>query len=270
MTITTLDQLIAGLQAPVEFYKDTGTAEAAGVMHSLWYTTGALGAGSAPTGGLNGATFSGTVAGQLPIPAAVVSTRVYLERLEAAQAANIGSIAIIDRLWGNVPVVTTTTGQSVTSPTWPSRDSAGATLGAGVRLALEVSSTTGNGSPITNTTVTYTNSSGTASRTATCASFPATGLTGTFVPLSLQAGDVGVRSVQTITLGTSYVSGAVHLVAYRFITRVGLPAANTTFDRDFAQLGMPTIWDSSVLGLVAMPTSTALGIVTGSAVFAQG
>lgn len=270
MTIATLDQLVAALLPGTDLSKDASTAEAAGILHSLWYTAGFPGAGSAPSGGLNGATFSGTVSGQVPIPATVSGKRSYLARLEGAHTGNIGSLMVIDRLWGNVPVVTTTAGQAVVSPTWPARDANGATTGVGVRLALEVSSATGNVGAITNTTVTYTNSSGTASKTATCASFPATGAAGTFVPLALAAGDVGVASVQSVTLGTSYVSGAVHLVAYRLIARIPMPASNTGYCYDWAQLGLPPVYDSSVLAMVVLPQSTAPGALSAAATFAQG
>src|SRR5204863_863138 len=134
--------------------------------------------------------------------------------------------------------VPTTTGQAVTSPTWPARDTSASTAGAGVYLSLECSAATGNGSPVTNTTVTYTNSAGTGSRTATLASFPATAPQGTWVPFSLAAGDVGVRSVQTITLGTSYVSGQVNLVAWRLLAEIPVPLANVATSLSWDQLGL--------------------------------
>ncbi len=271
MAITSMDGLVNGLiRYPTELYKDSGTAEAAGVWHTSWYMTGNPGAGAAPSGGLNGATFTGPVNGQISVPAAVAGLTSYLTRLTASQAGNIGLLRIYDKIWGNVPVVTTTTGQSVTSPTWPARDVSASTTGVGVGLAMEVSSATGNGSPITNTTVTYTNTAGTGSRTATIASFPATAVAGTWVPFSLAAGDLGVKSVQTVTLGTSYVSGAIHVVAYRLIAEIPLTAANIAVDRNFTSLNMPAVWDNSVLFAAYLPSGTALGVVTGSVGYAQG
>ena len=38
-----------------------------------------------------------------------------------------------------------------------------------------------------------------------------------------QAGDDGVRSVQSVTLGTSYVSGQVHVVAFRLVAELAEP-----------------------------------------------
>lgn len=271
MAITSEDGLVQAFVAyPVDANKDASTAEAAGIKHSLWYGTGNPGAGAAPGSGLNGAVFTGPVTGALPYPAAVAGKTVYLARVDFSQGANAACVEIYDKLWGNVPVVTTTTSQAITSPTFPARDASGSTAGAQVRLFLECSSATGNGAPITNTTAAYTNSDGAASRTATLVSYPATAVAGTFVPFNLQAGDSGVRSVQSITLGTSYVSGAIHLVAARFIARIPLPSASVPVDRDWMQLLLPAVWDNPVLFLTVVPTGTAVGAVLGSVSFAQG
>jgi hypothetical protein len=274
LTINSVDSLVANIIGiPTVIGKDAQTAKAAGIAHTPWYGTGIIGAGAAPTGALNGATISataGVLAGAVPMPAPASGETTRLARLSLVQAGNIGMAWLVDRQWGNVPVVTTTGAQAVTSPTWVARDASASTSGAGVFLALECSSATGNGSPITNTTVSYTNSSGTAGRTATLASYPATAVQGTFVPLSLQAGDVGVRSVQSITLGTSYVSGQVHLVAFRLIADLALPTTNVANAGNFTSLGLPTIWDNSALQLVYWPSGTALGAVAGSVTYAQG
>lgn len=271
MAIGSMDELIAGfIKYPVSIRKDAVTAEAAGQWHSTWYQTGVPGAGSAPTGGLNGATFSGTVSGQIPIPAAVTAQISYLSRLSAVQGGNIGSIQIWDRLWGNVPVVTTTTSQAITSPTWPARDASASTAGEQVWLAMECSSATGNGSPITNTTASYTNSAGTSGHTTTLSSFPATAVQGTFQLFSAQAGDTGVRSVQSVTLGTSYVSGAIHLLAVRLVAEIHLPTANIGNSLSWTGLNLPAVWDSSVLFATALPVGTSLSAWNASLSYAQG
>lgn len=272
MTITSLDELVNGLAGyPTDLQKDAVTAEAAGIWHSTWALAGNPGAGSAPAGGLNGANFSGTVTGQIPIPATVSGEQIYLARGDVAHAGNIGAVAVDDWLWGNGSIVATTTGaQAITSPTWPSRDVAASTNGEGLRLAMYVSGATGNAGAITNTTAIYTNSANVAARTATLPSFPATAAAGTWVVFNLAAGDTGIRSIQSVTLGTSYVSGTVHLVLFRPIARMATPAANTGYPFDFAALGLPKVWDSSVLAMRYLPSGTAVGAVSGSLSFAQG
>lgn len=272
MTISTYDQLIAALiRTPRVYGKSSASNEAAGIPHTPWYAAGITGAGAAPGSGLNGAIFTGpTLAGQIPMPAAVSGKNSYLSRWSAVHAGGIGFLQLVDRLWGNVPTVTTTTAQSVTSPAWPARDNSGSSNGDGVLLALECSSATGNSGAITNTVVSYTNSAGTSGRTATVASFPATAVAGSFVPLTLQAGDTGVRSVQSITLGTSYVSGAVHLIAYRPIADLPIPSAYIGQAAPFSALNLPIVWDASVLQLVCWPTGTTVGELSGQLAFAQG
>jgi hypothetical protein len=272
MSMLTMNDLVANIIGlPTVFGKDAITNEVAGVPHTPWYTSGLIGAGVAPTGALNGAIFTGpSVVGQIGMPAAVTSEFSYLERLSAVHAGGMGTLWLVDRLWGNVPVVTTTGAQAITAPTFPARDASASTNGAGVFLALEISQTTGNAGAITNTTAAYTNSAGVAARTATLASVPATTLQGTWLPFALQAGDVGVRTPTSVTLGTSYVSGACHLVAYRLIAALAMPTASVGAVSAFPENGLPKIWDASCLQLVYWPTGTVVGSVFGDITYAQG
>jgi len=271
MPLTSMDGLTAAIiGSPTLWGKDAVTAKASGIQHTPWYGTGLIGAGAAPTGGLNGANFSGVTAGAVGNPAPVAGLTSALVKTTATQAGNVGGIWIVDRLWGNVPVVTTTTAQAITQPTLPARDASASTAGVAVFLASDCSAATGNGGTTTNTTVSYTNSANTAGRTATLSSFPATAPQGTWVVFSLQAGDVGVRSVQSITLGTSYVSGQVNLIAFRFIADLPCPTANVAQLLNFTQLGLARVWDNSVLQLVYMPTGTAVGATYGDLSYAQG
>jgi hypothetical protein len=111
---------------------------------------------------------------------------------------------------------------------------------------LLVSAATTNAGAITNCTISYTNSDGTAGRTGTMASFPATAALGTFVPFQLQAGDKGVRSIESITLGTSMVTGTVHLVLYREVAKAAAPSANVNGAAP-VQRGGVRIYDGSCL-----------------------
>lgn len=270
MAISTMDLLIAGLQPPQPIVKASFTGQAAGNLHSSFYLAGLPGAATAPSPGLAGAALT-TYAGQIPVPSTAGGNTLYLAGLDFTQAGNIGGVMICDRLWHNSGIVsTTTTAQTVNSVAFPARDMNGATAGFGVQIALEVSATTGNGSPVTNTTVSYTNSAGTSGHTATLPSFPTGAVTGTFLPFNLAAGDQGVQSIQSITLGTSYVSGTVNLVAYRTLGWVPTPLANTVGAQDFAQLGFPNIFATPVPWLVYVLTGTAGGAVYGTVNLAMG
>jgi hypothetical protein len=58
-------------------------------------------------------------------------------------------------------------------------------------------------------------------------SFPATAVAGTLVPFQLATGDRGVQSVQSVTLGTSYVAGAISLLLFRIVEANPCLLANT-------------------------------------------
>lgn len=270
MAITTMDQLLASFLPPEDFAKEAFTGEAAGQYHSSLYLAGRPGAAAAPTPGMAGAALT-SYAGQVPFPASQPSESVYLARVDGAQAGNIGTILLLDRLWHNSGIaVTTTTAQTVSSVALPARDSGGTTDGEDVGVALEVTTATTNASAVTTITMSYTNSDGVAGRTATISSFPATAVAGTFVPFNLAAGDRGVRSIQSITLGTSLAGGAVALVAYRRITSIPTPLANVGFSLDAISLGMPKCFDNTVPFFVYLLTSTAAGATTIGVTWAQG
>ena len=139
---------------------------------------------------------------------------------------------LLDVVWYNTGLtVTTTTAQAITTPTLPARDLNGSSNGEGYEIALYALTALGNAAAVANSTVTYTNSAGTGSRTATFSGSvgfqaPATPVIGTWMPFQLQAGDTGVRSIQSITLTTTYTSGTMMLVIYRPIALDGVSAAN--------------------------------------------
>jgi hypothetical protein len=271
MAITSLDNLVAGYQPPVYFEKVGGTMEAAGVLHSLLYTAGIPGAAVAPTSAIDGDALT-SYAGQIPY-ANPGAGNGYLARLSCV-GSNVGTMIIADRLWHNATISPSTTGaQTINSVTLPARDANGSTNGQGILIGIEVSTATTNASAVTNTTMNYTNSAGTASRTGTIPSFPATALSGTFVPFSLAAGDIGVRSIQSLTLGTSYApsgSPVIHLVAYRVLAKVAVPFANAGAALDTFALGMPRMFDNSVPFLLWQPNATTATNFRGLVNFAHG
>lgn len=164
----------------------------------------------------------------LPDPA---SGAWYLTRF-GLNAAVANTHQLVDIVWYNTGLtVTTTTAQAITTPTFPARDSEGSTNGEGYGIALYALTALGNAAAVSNTTVSYTNSAGTAGRTATFSALvgrqaPATPVIGTFMPFDLAAGDTGVRSIQSITLATTYTSGTMMLIVYRPIALEGVPVAN--------------------------------------------
>lgn len=264
-----MDQIVAGYLPPEDVVKAAVTAEAAGQYHSTFYMAGRPGAATAPSPGLAGAALT-SYAGQIPFPAAVGGESIYLSRFEVVQAANVGTVLLCDRLWHNSGIgITTTTAQTVNSVAFPARDKNGTTNGDGVMVGLEFSAASTNAA-VSNTTMSYTNEAGTSGRTATLPTTPASIAAGTILPFMLAAGDRGVRSIQSLTLGTTYTTGTARLVAYRQIAAIGTPLANVSVDKDAFALGMPIMYDNSVPWLMYLCSGTAVGIVDAQITYSQG
>lgn len=201
----------------------TGTAaDAAGYWYCTSKDAGIPGAWAPGTPGLAGRATDGTVSadfGSLNFINAATGG-MYL-----TNGNLVSSVAhwhlIFDCLWVNSGiVVTTTTAQTINSVAFPARDIKGTVNGEGCMIGLLVAVATTNAAVINNSTVSYTNSQGTAGRTATLVAqvghqIPATAVAGTIVWFQLQAGDNGVQSIQSITLGTSLGAGTVHLILAR-------------------------------------------------------
>lgn len=134
------------------------------------------------------------------------------------------------------------------------------TDGAGVQAFLTPSTVMGAATP--NITLNYTNSAGTAGK-ATPATLPigntaaavtsivhsgtGTGKYGPFIPLA--AGDAGIRSVQSINLSASYVSGVLNLVLCKPIMTLPITTLGVTAERDLVNqfASMPRIYDGACL-----------------------
>lgn len=266
MTINTRDQANAGALMPYTFSKTTGTMEAVGVWHSLMYAAG--GAGVAPSPGINGAALT-SYGGQLPFtnPGAGLETKLLKLQAIAGQA---GTLILADRLWHNSGIaVTTTTAQSITFPQLEGRDRNGAALGHDVMIGIEVSTATTNAGAVTNMTASYTDEAGDVGNVATMPSFPITAAVGTFTPFNLATADLGVRSVQNITLGTSLVTGAVHLVAYRILGMLGLQA-NIRDALEWVRGDVIKAHNNTVPFLLWVPSATTTHNISGSIQWAQG
>jgi hypothetical protein len=228
-----LVEMAAATPAPavaVPFYKIGTAAEVAGAWYCWSKDTGMPGAWAPGTPGVSGRATDGTASadnGCLRVLNAPSGQINLLTGVDGA-ASVAGNIKMCDVLWVNTAVSpTTTTPQTINSVAWPARDLDGSTNGRGVLVGILVTSATTNAGAVTNTTMSYTNSDGVAGRTATMASFPATAVAGTVVWFELAAGDQGIRSIQSITLGTSYGGGSISLIAATWLMGRGDPFINT-------------------------------------------
>ena len=258
MAITTLAGAAAGALVSVDFIKTTGVAlTGVGVPMSLAYGAGYPPVMTVPTGATGTALTS--LVGQLPFPAAT-SGNTYIAKFEASTTVG-GTLILYDRLWHNGSLsATLTTAQTISSVAWPARDINEATAGEGVYVGLEISTTTGAAAPTL--TLSYTNSAGVAGRTGvnimtTIASSGA----GVLYPFSLQNGDTGVQSIQTLTLSTSWLSGAINLVAYRPVLKLATNVnRQLPYSVDAFTGCMPRLFDNSVPMLMFHPKNSGVAV----------
>lgn len=248
----------------VGFMKSGTASDAAGYWYCTSKDAGFPGAWAPGTPGLNGRVTDGTVAadfGCVPIKNPATGAN-YLTELQMAASVNHSNL-FFDVLWVNSGIViTTTTAQAITTPTLPARDINGTTNGEGCMIAILCTAAVGLAAVASNATVSYTNSDGTAGRTATLTAIvgsqaPATPVIGTLIWFNLAAGDKGVRSIQSITLGTSWVSGTISLMITRDIATVGTTIPNVTAQKIIGTPGIRLYNGTCMLHCVLSSATTA-------------
>lgn len=260
MAITTLAQVTSGMRPTIHVSKSTGSlTNNSPQFMTNWYEDGYPPPATAYAGGMSGAAIT-SATGALPF-SNPTSGNTHLTGFFNSLNINIAdssqrSVMLVDRLWHNSGInVTLTTAQTINSVAWPARDLDASTNGNGVFIALELSTACGAGTPTIS--MSYTNSAGTSGRTGTSAYPTRTNAPrGHWFLMGLQEGDVGVRSVQTITLSATWTSGTVHLVAFRPIALIGMGGRKGKFNaEDALTLGMPQLWNNSVPQILAIATS---------------
>jgi hypothetical protein len=267
MAITTRDGLIAAIAASrcVQFQKPSFSTTAGGIYTHFRNpglpTTG----GSAPAS--TGVALSRSSAGAMPIPGPDDTS--YITSFEAI-IGTAQCLMLADRLveFGGL-VANSTSTQTVSALALPSRASAE----TDVELWLEVY-TAGGATASASVTASYTNQDGTASRTATLmGGTPTNGLTTVHrsYQFSLQAGDTGVQSVQSLTFGTSSgTAGNVGLVLRRTLLTGSTVAANSGFVQGWAETDLQLCPDDACLELMSLASSTLTGLVMGNLAISQG
>lgn len=249
---------------PVVFMKSGTAADTVGYWYCTSKDAGFPGAWAPGTPGINGRVTDGTTSGDfgsIPVKNPATGSN-YLTELTMGASVNHSHL-FFDVLWVNSGIaVTTTTAQAITTPTLPARDVNGTTNGEGCMIAMLTTTANTNAAVISNTTVSYTNSDGTSGRTATLTAIagsqiPATPVIGTIVWFNLQAGDKGVRSIESITLNTSLGAGAVSLMICRDLANIGTSLVNVQFTRKLSEPGVRLYNGTCMLHCVLASATTA-------------
>jgi len=248
----------------IGFMKSGTAADAVGYWYGTWKDGGFPGAWSPGTSGVNGRVTDGTTSGDygcIPIQNPSVGAN-YLTSIDMAASVNHTHL-VFDVLWvNNGLTITTTTAQAITTPTLPARDINGTTNGEGCMIGIMCTAAVGLAAVASNATVSYTNSAGTAGRTATLTAIvgsqaPATPVIGTIIWFNLAAGDKGVQSIQSITLGTSWVSGSISLFIARDIAMIGTTLPNVSATKPLPNPGVRLYNGTCLLHCVQASATTA-------------
>lgn len=248
----------------VPFMKSGTAADTIGYWYCTSKDAGYPGAWASGTPGVNGRVTDGTQAadyGCVPVPNATTGSNYLTELMMQANVNH--SHLFFDVLWVNSGiVVTTTTAQAITTPTLPARDINGQTNGEGCMIAMLTTTANTNAAAIANSTISYTNSKGVAGRTATLTAIAGSQITispvvGTLTWFNLAAGDTGVRSIQSITLGTSLVAGAVSFMICRDIANIGTTIVNVMAQKVIGSPGIKLYNGSCILHCYLASATTA-------------
>ena len=225
---------------------------------------------SVPIGGListatNGAVFTNASQGALPFNNPPTGQNTYLAGMKWPHITEVRNIFLVDFLWSKQINSRIITPQTINSVQFPDRDRNGSSNGDGVYIALY--SYTSNGL-IVAAAISYTNSAGTSGRSGNMLWDNVTGQSGIFMPFSLASGDLGVRSVQSVTLSAPASGASLALIAFRPIASISSFQTKTLeLTDDAVSFGLPRIYDGSCLTFIYHSGSATL---YGSVQFTQG
>jgi len=277
MTITTRDQLINGLgnnASRIVLDKANIASQAAGTYVSLWRATGQPGQGAIPS---TTAACNNTTVGGIGFTQQVSPSTSYGAYLELATSNASMTLELHDRLahMGGLNG-TLTTAQTVNMDfSSLSSDNLAERKGdanySDIQWWLEWYTATGSTAVTATVSVTYNDATTGTLSVALAATRPAS----LMIPLNgfIPAAGAGkyIRAITTVQLSaTTGTAGSFGVTATRPRMTLGTPIANYKVTADWAQLGLPEIFNSSCLFPVVLTSTTSSGTVRGGGKIAHG
>lgn len=262
MPIATLDQYIAAPKQRVQFIK-TGqvTAVAAqpfSVFNAIGQPVGVLAGGqTTPPANTVGAVPTDAIAGYPTIDAFGAGNLGYISNVQFFGSV-AGRITLYDRLWVG-GTYANNANVNVTTPSWASRVSlnGGAANYSNLELWVEqVTAATGNQA----VNVTYTNQSGTPSRSTGAVGIGAAPTVGRMWRLPLAAGDSGLSAISNVT-GSVASAGTFNVCVLRRLWSGRINSANFGENHDMLKTGLVEVFENSALFAVVTPDSTATPLI---------
>jgi hypothetical protein len=261
---------VNGKQDTFNFYKIGSAPEAAGVWHTFWTATGNPGAGTASAGATPGTVYASDsaspLAGTMFFPDRDPDLR-YLLSFGAVATQNC-TLMLYDRLAG-VNVSLASASQTLNSGALTRYSGTAATLNQ-AWLELTVASTAAGANIGLSS---YTSADGSNSLVApNLSALPAAATNvGAMVQLPLRADEQGVRSVETLAVGTTATAAVANVLIIRPLARIPL-LANIWNEVSFLDdtMGLPRIYDNAALGLAMLASAATATTVWGTINCAYG
>jgi hypothetical protein len=260
MAITTADGWFGAAKQKFQIAKTAAVTSIAATPYSLWGTAGNPGAGTMAVGNTTaGVLFTDATAG-----ANLITNFAGVGYLAAAQFRNsvTGGLQLYDRIWGAGAVsmtalaTTTFTGNPVITGRLPGGNDYGDT-----EILIEFTTTVS--ATATTIAVGYTNEAGTTGRTTGASASTSGFVTPRILRMPLQAGDKGVQSINSVTVGgTVATAGAFNVLLVRRLAEFDVRVVNGLDSQGWDQLGAPIVFQDSCLFAVAQADSTSTGTPT--------
>lgn len=277
MTITTRDQLINGLgnnASRIVLDKANIASQAAGTYVSLWRATGQPGQGAIPS---TTAVCNNTTVGGIGFTQQVSPATSYGAYLEVATSNASMTLELHDRLAHMAGLNgTLATAQTINMDfSALSSDNLVERKGdanySDIQWWLEWYTATGSTAVTATIAVTYNDTTTGTLSVALAATRPAS----LMIPLNgfIPAAGAGkyIRAITTITLSaTTGTAGSFGVTATRPRMTLGTPIANYKVTADWAQLGLPEIFNGSCLFPIVLTSTTSSGTVRGGGKIAHG
>ena len=251
MAISNFNDLIASfnyaqMRAPTKY--GALTSAVVGLWNSSWLMSGSYLAPIPPAG--SGSACDGSTIGRVPFADATAGRSLYLTRFMFSPSQALGAY-LMDRQWHCSGLSgTVLTAQPISSSQLPIRGG----NGDGNEMWLEIYVALGaTGRTLT---VTYTNSSDAAGRSAVVV-IPAAAKQTMGIRIPLQVGDTGVKSVQSAILsGTTGTNGNFGIVLAKRITTIAGVVAGGMSVASGLDTGLPKIENNSCLYFITNSPAT--------------
>lgn len=260
-TAAGLEAAIAGAQI-IDSYYPSVTAVAS-TYTSMWTAASQPGGtGATPASG-SGAVPTNTTAGAIPFTNPNGSNTMYLAGAKI-HGLNAQTPMLIDRLVHTSGLSGTSTSAQTVSSAALTR-----TYNGNANTELWLEWYTATGSTAVTATVSYTNQAGTSGQSGT-ASIPASTAAGRCIPVTLAAGDTGVKAVASVTLSASTLTaGNFGITIVQKIALLPINPAGIVQVYDWASCGLPVIQPSACLNWYIF-TATTSSAFEPELVLAQG